>query len=102
MKTIEAWAAVNEVGNIINITWTESVRNLWNSQSARIVKLTGEVPEPKKPKLMAPALAKWHERTRIELTLALYESEEAARKDIGKFFISWPAVPKDGMYEVME
>jgi hypothetical protein len=59
------------------------------------------MPEPKKPRRLAPALAKWHEKTRIELTLTLYESEEAARKDIGKCFISWPAVANaEGFYSV--
>jgi hypothetical protein len=74
----------------------------YNRAYNTIVKLTGTLPEPpKKPRLLAPALAKWHERTRVELTLTLYESEEAARKDIGKFFIAWPAVANaDGMFEV--
>jgi hypothetical protein len=78
--------------------WQKNGRCFLSEHEADLV---AEWTEPKPPKLLAPALAKWHERTRIELTLVLYESEEAARKDIGNFFIAWPAIPnKDGMYEV--
>ncbi len=57
--------------------------------------------EPKKPRLLAPAFVKWEKSDHPELTAELYESEEVARKEVGKYFVSWPAVAnKDGFYEV--
>ena len=74
MKTIEAWAAVNEVGNIINITWTESVRNLWNSQGARIVKLTGQMPE----KVKKTVWANMYKQENMIVAVGTYASQEEA------------------------
>jgi hypothetical protein len=57
--------------------------------------------EPKKPRLLAPAFVKWEKSDHPELTAELYESEEIARKEVGKFFLSWPAVANaEGFYSV--
>ena len=57
--------------------------------------------EPKKPRLLAPAIYK--AVGRILISCKIFESEEAAREDLGSSFISWPAVAnKDGYFEVEE
>jgi hypothetical protein len=58
------------------------------------------VPEPKKPKLLAPCLCK--SVGNIWISNKIYESKEAAINDIGTtYFISWPAVPNaEGFYTV--
>jgi hypothetical protein len=57
-------------------------------------------PEPKKPKLLAPALLS--DIGHVEMSCYLYASEQEARDTLGDSFISWPAIPnKDGMYEVL-
>jgi len=65
----------------------------------QIVLFTGELPEPKKEVRMAPALLK--DGIGYKRSVYFYESEEEARLQCGKFFVSWPARPnKDGYYEV--
>jgi hypothetical protein len=66
-----------------------------------VVKLMGQMPEPKKPKMMAPALAYFCGQHQVSSNL--YSSEMQARNELRELFVSWPAVPnKDGFYEVME
>ncbi len=62
--------------------------------------LVGEWEEPKPPKLLAPAIRKTGTGEGYVLSTSLYDSEESARKTLQGMFISWPAIPKDGFYEV--
>jgi hypothetical protein len=63
--------------------------------------LISEWEEPKKPKLMAPALAFYDNH--FVVSNGLYSSEMQARNELRELFRAWPAVPnKDGFYEVEE
>jgi hypothetical protein len=100
MKTIEAWAVVRESGNILVYTESEA-RRYAKECFGTAVKLTGEVPEPKKHKLMAPALAFYDNH--FVVSNGLYSSEMQARNELREMFRAWPAVQNaDGFYEVME
>jgi len=63
--------------------------------------LISEWEEPKKPKLLAPALAYFCGQHQVSSNL--YSSEMQARNDLREMFRAWPAVPNEnGFYEVME
>jgi hypothetical protein len=62
--------------------------------------LISEWEEPKKPKLMAPALAFYDNH--FVVSNGLYSSEMQARNELRELFRAWPAVPKDGFYEAVE
>jgi hypothetical protein len=84
-----ASAAIDMFGHIVSFPMTFEI----------------EKPEPKPPKLMAPALCRRLGSKRLFVTEELYASKEEARERAMEWadlsFISWPAVPnKDGMYEV--
>jgi hypothetical protein len=62
--------------------------------------LISEWEEPKKPKLLAPAIAKLNNKYFI--SDIIFESEKEAMDYYREEFVSWPAVPKDGFYEIGE
>jgi len=60
--------------------------------------LMSEWEEPKKPKLMAPALAYYDNH--FVVSNGIYSSEMQARNELREMFRAWPAVPnEDGFYE---
>jgi hypothetical protein len=63
--------------------------------------LISEWEEPKKPKLMAPAIAFYDNH--FVVSNGLYSSEMQARNELRELFRAWPAVPNEGgFYEVDE
>ena len=57
------------------------------------------VPEPKKPKLMAPALMGMG--VSVGVSVSLFSSEKEAREELGNSFLSWPAVANaEGFYSL--
>ncbi len=103
-KEITIWCLVCAEGTVraTYSTYEAALKYLHRRPDRRIVKLTGEVPpEPKKPKLMAPALAYFCGQHQVSSTL--FSSEMQARNELREMFRAWPALPnKDGYYEVME
>jgi hypothetical protein len=103
MKEIVRWAIITPLGDCVATYDSEdaALNSGYYLDLVKIVKLTGTLPEQKKPRLLAPAFVKWEKSDHPELTAELYESEEVARKEFGKHFISWPAVANaEGFYSV--
>ncbi len=91
----------NETGYMkgLFMSENEAITNLNYLKSCTIVKLVGQMPEPKKPRLMAPAMMLVCRQVSVSSTL--FSSEKEARDTLRDIFLSWPAIPnKDGMYEV--
>jgi hypothetical protein len=102
MKEIVRYAICTEFGDILRICPTEEVAKTEIDYRHRlmIVKMVGQMPELKKPRLLAPAIYK--AVGKIWISNKIYGGEEAAREDLGSSFISWPAVANEGFYEVPE
>jgi hypothetical protein len=63
--------------------------------------LISEWEEPKKPKLLAPAIVKTCGE--FSVSLKIYSSEKEAMEHLNTMFVSWPAVPNEGgFYKVMK
>jgi hypothetical protein len=102
MKEIVRYAICTEFGDILRICPTEEVarKEIDYRHRLMIVKMVGQMPEPKKPKLMAPCL--FMDGNLIRVSSFLFENETEVKK-VYVDFISWPAVPNaDGMFEVSE
>ena len=104
MKEIVQYAFVDKNGIVLTTMSNRdsALCSLYYIEGRTIVKLTGQMPEPKKPRMLAPALLV--NAFRVELSKCLYASEEEAIDAIGKdLFHSWPAVPNaDGFYSLVE
>jgi hypothetical protein len=101
MMEIVRYAICNEDGEVYGSYEVENnaVCSPSFKKGCTIVKMVGQLPEQKKPKLMAPCLCK-SSLGRIMLSERLFESEAEA-KDIIVGFISWPAVANaEGFYSV--
>jgi hypothetical protein len=91
-------AAVNDDGVWFHNSWHQNGR--WKGSEHRL-DIISEWEEPKKPKLLAPALVCYCGK--FQVSSNLYSSEMQARNELRELFRAWPAVPnKDGFYEVME
>jgi hypothetical protein len=101
-KEIVRYAIVDDCRDIIGQFHTEkeAATSFHLTAGRTIVKLTGQMPEPKKPKIMAHAIRK--QCGMYSLSTNMYDSEDSARKVLLGTFHSWPAVAKDGFYEVPE
>ena len=101
-REIVRWAIVDEGEEILGATYDserDALTSLEYVKGCTLVKLTGTLPEPKKPRLLAPALL--NDVGLPELSCCLYASEKEAREEIGTSFISWPAVPNaEGFYSL--
>ena len=100
---IVRYAIVGETGIVLACTACESaaLTSMYFAQGCTIVKMVGEIPKPKKPKLMAPCLHMCGDR--IGISGGLLESEQEAKAIWKDQFVSWPAVANaEGFYEVME
>jgi hypothetical protein len=63
--------------------------------------LMSEWEEPKKPRLMAPAIAFYDNH--FVVSNGLYSSEMQARNELREMFRAWPAVPnEDGFYAISD
>jgi hypothetical protein len=102
MKEIVRWAIVDDDNGTVYTSFShekEAVASIYTSTGRSIVKLTGQMPEPKKPRLLAPCL--YNSGKGIWVSASLYESEQEAKAIWKDQFVSWPAVAnKDGFYEV--
>ena len=77
-----ASAAIDMFGHIVSFPMTFEI----------------EKPEPKKPKLLAPAL--YYTGTEWVLGRTLFESKKEAQEEHGDRQVIWPATHMGGFYEV--
>lgn len=101
MKEIVRYAIVDDTGIVMACSAREedAVYSRCNRAGCSIVKLVGQMPEPKKPRLMAPAMMLVCHQ--VSVSVAIFSSEKEARDTLKDLFFSWPAVPNaDGYYEV--
>lgn len=105
------WMLDNGGGNMLGAVFIQNwLLRYWNEYGCCIYgdaerDLIAEWEEPKKPKLMAPAIVRWNreEVSRFELSSYLYENEKTAKTELKDHFHSWPAVPNaEGFYRVKE